>query len=232
MFYFNPTYWIFVLPALLLAFYAQFRVKSAYRKYTRKANLRGITGLQVAQRLLPATGLGHVEVEGVRGQLTDHYDPRSKTLRLSQGVAGTPSVAALAIVAHEIGHAEQDAQGYGPLKLRTGLVPAVRVSAWVGPILFMLGLFLNMTGLAWVGVAAFGAGAVFALVTLPVEFNASRRGLEMLRTYQLADGGEMREVKSVLDAAALTYVAALAQTLSTLLYYVFMLTGFGGRRRD
>jgi Zn-dependent membrane protease YugP len=173
-----------------------------------------------------------VDVEGVPGRLTDHYDPRSKTLRLSQGVAGTPSVAALAIVAHEIGHAEQDAQGYGPLKLRTGLVPAVRVSAWVGPILFMLGLFLNMAGLAWVGVAAFGAGALFALVTLPVEFNASRRGLQMLRTYQLADGGEMREVKSVLDAAALTYVAALAQTLATLLYYVFMLTGFGGRRRD
>jgi Zn-dependent membrane protease YugP len=232
VFYFNPTYLIFVLPALLLAFYAQMRVRSAYNKYTRKANLRGITGLQVAERLLPAAGLAHVTVEGTRGQLTDHYDPRSNTLRLSSGVARTPSVAALAIVAHEIGHAQQDAQGYGPLKLRTGLVPAVQVSAWVGPILFMIGLFLNMTGVAWLGVAAFAAGAVFALITLPVEFNASRRGLQLLRTYQLADGREMKEVKSVLDAAALTYVAALAQTLATLLYYVFMLTGFGGRRRD
>jgi len=232
MFYFNPTYLIFVLPALLLAFYAQMKVRSAYKKYTQKANLGGITGLQVAQRLLPAAGLGHVNVEGTRGQLTDHYDPRSKTLRLSAGVANTPSVAALAIVAHEIGHAQQDYQGYAPLKLRTGLVPAVQVSAWVGPILFMIGLFLNMTGLAWLGVAAFGAGAVFALITLPVEFNASRRGLQLLETYQLADGREMKEVKSVLDAAALTYVAALAQTLGTLLYYVFMLTGFGGRRRD
>ncbi len=231
MFYFNPTYLIFVLPALLLAFYAQMKVRSTYNKYTRKANLRGITGLQAAQTLLPAMGLGHVNVEGTRGQLTDHYDPRSKTLRLSQGVAHTPSVASLAIVAHEIGHAQQDAQGYVPLKLRSGLVPAVQLSAWVGPILFMLGLVLNMLELAWVGVIAFAAGAVFALITLPVEFNASRRGLQLLRTYQLADGREMQEVKSVLNAAALTYVAALAQTLGTLLYYVFLLTGFGGRRR-
>lgn len=227
----NPTYFIFVLPALLLAFYAQMKVRAAYSRYTRKANLRGITGLQVAQTLLPATGLGHVNVEGVRGELTDHYDPRSKTLRLSQGVAHAPSVAALAIVAHEIGHAQQDAQGYVPLKLRSGLVPAVQLSAWVGPILFMIGLVLNMLELAWLGVIAFAAGAVFALITLPVEFNASRRGLQLLRTYQLADGREMQEVKSVLNAAALTYVAALAQTLGTLLYYIFLLTGFGGRRR-
>jgi len=231
MFYLNPTYFIFVLPALLLAFYAQMKVSAAYNRYTRKANLRGITGLQAAQTLLPATGLDHVTVEGARGQLTDHYDPRSKTLRLSQGVAHTPSVAALAIVAHEIGHAQQDAQGYVPLKVRSGLVPAVQLSAWVGPILFMIGLVLNMLELAWLGVIAFAAGAVFALVTLPVEFNASRRGLQLLRTYQLADGREMQEIKSVLNAAALTYVAALAQTLGTLLYYVFMLTGFGGRRR-
>lgn len=230
--YFDPTYLIFALPALLLAFYAQMKVRSAYNRYTRKANMRGFTGLQVAERLLSAAGLSHVNVEGVRGQLTDHYDPRSKTLRLSQSVAQTPSVASLAIVAHEIGHAEQDAQGYGPLKLRSALVPAVQVSAWVGPILFIIGLLLNQLGLAWLGVLAFGAGVVFALVTLPVEFNASRRGLQFLRTYQLADGSEMREVKSVLDAAALTYVAALAQTLGTLLYYVFMLTGFGGRRRS
>jgi Zn-dependent membrane protease YugP len=231
MFYFDPMYLIFVLPALLLAFYAQMRVRSAYNKYTRKANLRGISGLQAAQTLLPATGLGHVQIEGVRGQLTDHYDPRSKTLRLSQAVAGTPSVASLAIVAHEIGHAQQDAQGYAPLKLRSSLVPAVKVSAWVGPVLFIIGMLLNMTGLAWLGVLAFAAGAVFALITLPVEFDASRRGLQLLKTYQLADGREMKEVKSVLDAAALTYVAALAQTLGTLLYYVFLLTGFG-RRRD
>lgn len=231
MLYLNPTYFIFVLPALLLAFYAQMKVRAAYSRYTRKSNLRGITGLQVAQTLLPATGLGHVNVEGVRGELTDHYDPRSKTLRLSQGVAHAPSVAALAIVAHEIGHAQQDAQGYVPLKLRSGLVPAVQLSAWVGPILFMIGLVLNMLELAWLGVIAFAAGAVFALITLPVEFNASRRGLQLLRTYQLADGREMQEVKSVLNAAALTYVAALAQTLGTLLYYIFLLTGFGGRRR-
>jgi len=232
MFYLDPRYLIFALPALLLAFYAQMKVRSAYSKYTRRANLRGITGLQAAQILLPATGLGHVNVEGVPGELTDHYDPRSKTLRLSAGVARTPSVASLAIVAHEIGHALQDAQGYAPLKLRSGLVPAVQVSAWLGPILFMLGLLLNRIGLAWLGVLAFSAGAVFALITLPVEFNASRRGLQLLRSYQLVDGREVSEAKQVLDAAALTYIAALAQTLATLLYYVFMLIGFGGRRRD
>jgi Zn-dependent membrane protease YugP len=231
MFYFDPLYFVFALPALLLAFYAQFKVKSAYAKYTRVANSRRLTGLDAARIILGPEGLHDVAIEGIPGELTDHYDPRTKKLGLSAGVARQPSVASLAVVAHEIGHALQDHQGYAPLKFRGAIVPAVQVSAWVAPLLFFIGLALNATNLAWLGVFLFALGAVFALVTLPVEFDASRHGLHLLQTYRLADGRELQGAKSVLDAAALTYVAALAQTLATLLYYVTLLTGFG-RRRD
>lgn len=227
MFYFDPLYLIFMAPALLLAFYAQFKVKSAYATYTKVANERGLTGLDAARIILPREGLAHVEVEGTPGELSDHYDPRNKKLRLSAGVARQPSVAALAIVAHEIGHALQDNSGYMPLKLRGAIVPAVQVSAWVAPVMFFVGL-LFIPQLAWVGILLFALSAVFALITLPVEFNASRRALNLLQTYQLTDGRELRGAKAVLDAAALTYVAALAQTLLTLLYYVTLL----GRRRQ
>ncbi len=231
MFYFDPLYFVFAVPALLLAFYAQLKVKSAYNKYTQVRNLRGLTGQAAAQAILRPEGLFDVTVKGIPGTLSDHYDPRDKSLGLSAGVAQQPSVASLAIVAHEIGHALQDHNAYAPLKLRGAIVPAVQVSAWVAPLLFMLGWWLNMTGLAWLGVGLFALAAVFALITLPVEFDASRRGLQLLQRYQLVDGRELQGAKAVLDAAALTYVAALAQTLSTLLYYVFLLTGFG-RRRD
>ncbi len=188
------------------------------------------SGVEAAEILLRGQGLDHVSIEGTPGELTDHYDPRSKTLRLSPTVARSRSVASLSIVAHEVGHAIQDAQGYVPLRIRSGLVPAVTVAAWVGPVLFLLGLLFGSPDLAWAGVLAFSAGAVFALVTLPVEFNASQRGLQLLRAYSLVDNRELAAAKSVLDAAALTYVAALAQTLATLLYYIFLLGGF--RRRD
>ena len=226
--YFDPMYLVFMAPALLLAFYAQMKVRGAYATYTKTPNSRGLTGLDAARMILGPEGLSDVQVEGTRGELTDHYDPRSKKLALSAGVAQQPSVAALAIVAHEIGHALQDHQGYAPLKLRGAIVPAVTVSAWVAPLLFFAGLLLGFTELAWVGVALFGASVLFALVTLPVEFDASRRALRLLQNYSLADGRELQGAKSVLDAAALTYVAALAQTLMTLLYYVSIL----GRRRE
>lgn len=228
MFYFDPMYLIFMLPALALAFFAQMKVRSAYATYTKVRNSRGMTGLDAARTILGPEGLLDVQVEGTPGELTDHYDPRSKKLRLSAGVAQQPSVAALAIVAHEIGHALQDHTGYAPLKLRGAIVPAVKVSSWVAPILFFIGFLLGRDELAWLGVILFGLSAVFALITLPVELNASQRALKLLQTYQLADGAELRGAKSVLDAAALTYVAALAQTLLTLLYYVSIL----GRRRE
>jgi uncharacterized protein len=230
MIFWNPMYLVFAMPALLLALYAQWRVKSTYNRYLREPNRRGISGIEAADLILRSQGMGHVSIDGVREELGDHYDPRSKTLRLSPGVARGRSVASLSIVVHEIGHAIQDVEEYLPLRIRSGLVPAVTVSSWVGPLLFLLGWFLQSSGLAWAGVLAFGAGAVFALVTLPVEFNASQRGLQLLESYQLVDGREMVGAKRVLNAAALTYIAALAQTLSTLLYYVFLLTGFS--RRD
>jgi hypothetical protein len=223
--YFDPTYFLFLIPPLLLALWAQFRVKGAYAKYTKIPNQRGLTGLDAARIILPNEGLNEVGIEGTPGVLTDHYDPRSNTLRLSQGVAQQPSIASLAVTVHEIGHALQDHEGYAPLKLRGALVPAVQVSAWVAPILFFLGFLIGLTGLAWLGILLFGLGAIFALVTLPVEFNASKRGLKLLETYQLADGRELSGAKAVLDAAALTYVAALAQTVATLLYYVTLISG-------
>ena len=225
--FFDPMYLVFALPALLLAFYAQFKVQSAYRKYLRVRNQRGLTGLKAARYLLLANGLGHVSVEGTRGYLSDHYDPRSKILRLSSQVAQSESVAALGIVAHEVGHATQDAQEYVPLRLRSGLVPVVNFGSWLGPILFFIGLLMGYIKLAWVGVLFFAGAAVFALITLPVELNASRRALQMLTANGfVVTSQEAKGVKQVLDAAALTYVAALAQALSTLLYYVFLLTGF------
>lgn len=228
MFYFDPMYFIIMLPALALAFYAQAKVRGAYAKYTKVRNSRGMTGLDAARAILGPEGLYDVQVEGIPGQLTDHYDPRTKKLRLSAGVAQQPSVAALAIVAHEIGHALQDHTNYAPLKLRGAIVPAVTVSSWVAPILFFVGFLFGFTQLAWVGVILFGVSAIFALITLPVELNASSRALKLLQVYNLADGQELQGARSVLNAAALTYVAALAQTLLTLLYYVSIL----GRRRN
>ena len=234
MFIFDPRYLIFALPALVLAFYAQWRVRSAYSQYSRKPNRRGMSGYEIARVLLRSAGLDHVRVEEVPGQLNDHYDPGKKILRLSKGVAQNRSIASLGIVAHEVGHAMQDATNYGPLRVRSGLVPAVRIGSWLGPIIFFAGFFLSgLTGsttIAWLGLFLFAGTVVFALITLPVEFNASSRALQLLGAYGLAEGRELQETKKVLDAAALTYIAALAQALSTLLYYVFLLTGFS--RRD
>ncbi len=225
----NPMYYVFALPALLLAFYAQWLVRSTYQKYLRVRTVSGVTGLQAAQALLRTAGL-MVKLEGISGELTDHYDPRAKALRLSAQVAQAPSVASVAIVAHEIGHAQQDEEAYALLRLRSGLVPVVNFTSWLGPILFMVGLMLQLEGLAWLGVLTFAGAAVFALVTLPVELNASRRALTLLEdSGVLRSAEELKGARKVLRAAALTYVAALAQSLSTLLYYIFLLSG--GRRR-
>lgn len=229
-FYFDPMYLVFAMPALLLAMWAQWKVSSAYEKYTRVRNARNLTGVQVAQYLLRANGL-NLDVKGTPGNLTDHYDPRDKTLYLSAGVAQTPSVASLAIVAHEVGHAVQDAQGYAPLRLRAWLVAPANIGPWIGYILFIIGIFINLSGLVWLGIAFFSLSLVFALATLPVEFNASQRALAMLRSSALVGQGEVEAAQAVLTAAALTYIAAAAQALSTLLYYVFIAMNLG-RRRD
>jgi Zn-dependent membrane protease YugP len=228
-FYFDPLYLLFAMPALLLAMFAQWRVSSAYSKYSNVRNARNLSGLEVAQYLMRANGL-NLSVSGTPGQMTDHYDPRNKTLYLSEGVARTPSVAALGIVAHEVGHAVQDAQGYAPMRLRAWLVAPANVGPWIGYILFFIGIFINMSGLVWLGIAFFSVGLLFSLATLPVEFNASNRALAMLRSSALIGPGEVDAAQAVLSAAALTYVAAAAQALSTLLYYVFIALNLN--RRD
>ena len=227
----DPLYFIFALPALLLALYAQFKVQSAYGRYSRIRNRLGIDGVRAAEILLNHNGLYGVRIEGIPGKLTDHYDPRSKTLRLSAGVARVPSIASLGIVAHEVGHATQDAENYLPLKLRVGLVPLVNLGSWLGPTLFLVGWLLNAFDLAALGLILFSLGAVFALVTLPVELNASKRALKMLQETGLVSSEELGGVKSVLSAAALTYVAALAQAVSTILYYAFLLMGLRREER-
>ena len=227
--FFDPMWLVFVGPALLLALYAQMKISSTYGKYSKVANMRGITGLQAAKSLLVSQGLNDVAIEGTAGQLTDHYDPRSKTLRLSQGVYDTPSVAALGIVAHEVGHAVQDHSGYLPLRFRSGLVPLANIGSTLSFILFILGLLVRQAGLIWLGVALFSMAVVFALVTLPVELNASRRARAMLANTGLVSLQEMDATKAVLSAAALTYVAALLQSVGQLMYFVFAALGMGGR---
>ncbi|MFC1463846.1 MAG: zinc metallopeptidase [Candidatus Brachytrichaceae bacterium NZ_4S206] len=226
MFYFDPLYFVFVIPPLLLAMWAQWKVQSTFAKYARVPTSTGVNGIQTAQVLINRNGL-NVGVTSVPGHLTDHYDPRSKTVALSQS-SQQNSVASVAVVAHELGHAMQDKENYGPLKLRGAIVPAVQLGGWVGPIMFLVGMLLASETLMWVGIIGFGLAALFAIVTLPVEFDASRRALAMLQTNRLLTDQELRGAKKVLDAAALTYVAAAAQALTTLLYYIMLM----GRQRD
>lgn len=228
MFFFDPLFLVFAGPPMLLALYAQYKVKSAFNRYAQVRTARNITGAQVARALLDANGLSNVRVERVSGFLSDHYDPRNKVLRLSPDVHDTPSVAAAGVAAHEMGHALQDARNYAPLTLRTAMVPAVQFGSGLGPILFIIGLLFNFIGLAWLGLIFFAASVVFALVTLPVEFDASSRAKALLSGQGILASGELEGVNKVLNAAALTYVAAALQAIMTLAYYAFILLG----RRD
>lgn len=228
--FFDPLYLCFAAPALLLGLWAQWRVKSAFNQWSQVRTGRGMTGAQVARFLLDSQGLQNVTVEETQGMLSDHYDPRSRTLRLSPDVFRTPSVAAAGIAAHEMGHALQHAQNYGPLAIRSAMVPTVQIGSMLGPMVFIAGLLLNFTTLAWIGVILFGAVTLFAVVTLPVEFDASKRAKELLLSQGVLVPQEREGVDKVLNAAAMTYVAGALQSLSTLMYYVFILVG--GRSRD
>ena len=231
MFFLNSGYIIFMLPAFLLMLVAQWYVSSSYNKWSRVPSRSGLNGAQVAQKLIERGGL-NVSVEQVGGKLSDHYDPRSKELRLSPGVAQGSSVAAAAIAAHELGHAMQDREDYLPLRLRSALVPAVSIGSYLGWILLMIGVVLRFTELAWLGVLVFAGGAVFALATLPVELNASARAKQLLATAGIITSGEEQAgVNTVLNAAALTFVAALFTAVLQLLYYGSIVLGMGGRRR-
>ena len=220
---FDPMYFVFIAPALLLAFWAQWRTKSAYAKASHEP--ARLSGAAAARHLLDSAGLQNVAIEPIAGELTDHYDPRAKVLRLSEGVYGQRTMAAVGIAAHEAGHALQDAKNYAPLVIRNAAVPAANFGSGLGVWMIIGGAVLSLPGLIWAGIIGFGAVAFFQLVNLPVEFDASNRAKRQLVDHGIVDAGEMTHVNRVLNAAAWTYVAATLQAVMILLYYVWRYAG-------
>ena len=228
---FDPVYWLFIGPAALLGLWAQMKVKSAYGKWSRVGASARLTGAQAADRMLRHAGVNDVRIEMTQGFLSDHYDPRSRTLRLSRGNYEGASVAAMGIACHEAGHALQHANGYAPLAMRSAIVPVAKFGSTLGLPMLVIGMILSMKALAMVGLVLFAAMSVFHLITLPVEFDASGRAKKQLRSLGIIQSeGEAKGVAAVLDAAAMTYVAATIQSLATLLYFAMRLGLFG--RRD
>lgn len=220
--WFDPTYLLFVMiPSVILSLAAQFFVTSAYNKWGNTRNNVGLTGAQVAERIRRAAGLQSVSFEATQGQLTDHFDPSSNVVRMSQDVAAKPSVAAMAIVAHELGHAQQYQERSVLIAMRSFLVPAMRFSPTIAYMLILLGFLFSADPLLWLGIGFFAVVVGFMLLTLPVEFDASRRGMNLLRESGLASySQDASGARQVLTAAALTYVAAFVSSLLTLLYYI------------
>ena len=227
-YYFDPTMLI-VLPALILAVYAQIKVKSAYRAGDQIRTGYGMTGYDAARRILDQNGLGYIAIEEIPGELTDHYDPRANVIRLSSKVYHSNTASAVGVAAHEAGHAVQYAQNYAPIKLRAAIIPACNLGSTLAMPLFLIGMILVLQPLMWLGIIAYSLTAFFQLVTLPVEFNASRRAMTILTDSGRFTDEQLHASKKVLSAAALTYIAALASSLLTLLRLVIL---SGGRRRD
>ena len=231
---FDPTFLTLVLPCLLLSLWASSNVNSTFRKYSKQMSVRRITGAEAAQRVLRNNGVQGVRIERVSGKLTDHYDPRTNVIRLSQDVYDNISTAAIGVACHEAGHAVQYAVGYAPIKLRAAIIPVTNFGSRLAMPLILLGLLFSAFGqmaesLIYLGIACFGLSLVFQLVTLPVEFNASRRALQAIEDGGILTAEEQQGAKKTLTAAALTYVAATAVSLAQLLRLIAI---FGGRRRD
>lgn len=227
--FFDPTY-ILVIIGVLLSLGASARVKSTFHSFSRVRSRSGMTGAETAQRILHATGLYDVRVERVEGTLSDHYDPRTKVVRLSEAVYDSASIASIGVAAHECGHAIQHSKAYAPLKIRNALVPVVNVSATISWPMIIIGLIMGgSTFLIDLGIILFSTAVLFQLITLPVEYNASKRAVVQLASNGILYGDELKQTKKVLNAAALTYVAAAAATILQLLRLVIL---FGGRRRD
>ena len=231
---------LILIPAMIFAFVAQFKVKSTFNKYNQVRSVRGITGAEAARRILDMNGLSHVAIERVHGELTDHYDPRTNVVRLSDSTYDSSSVAAIGVAAHEVGHAVQHATGYGPIKLRAAIIPVTRIGSGLAMPLFMIGLLLSYMSYGsgsgdlfmLIGIILFSFSTFFQLVTLPVEFNASRRALKTLEDREILVGSDLSGARRVLSAAAMTYVAALATSLAYLLRFIIIAMGASGRRRD
>ncbi len=229
-YYFDPTY-ILIIIAAIISLIAQWRVNSAFSKYSRVASMSGMTGAQAARMILQSNGINDVSVQRISGKLTDHYNPSTKVLNLSESVYGSTSVAAIGVAAHECGHAIQHARGYFPLSLRTALVPVANIGSQLSWVFIIVGAILSFNQtLITIGIIMFSAAVLFQLVTLPVEFNASARALEQLESNGILYGDEVSQTRKVLSAAALTYVAAAATAILQLLRLIIL---FGGRgRRD
>jgi len=222
-------YLVLVLPAFILAMFSQYKVKSTFKKYSQTSNSRNMTGAQVSRMILDRNGLYDVSVEPVAGSLTDHYDPRTKKVRLSESVYNSTSLAAIGVAAHETGHAVQHAVGYAPLGLRSSLVPVANIGSTLGPYLAIFGLMFQMQFLLNLGIILFTVAVAFYLITLPVEFNASTRAINMLQGEYVLNNNEIPPVKKVLSAAAMTYVASAAVAMASLLRLILLARG---RSRD
>lgn len=223
--FFDPKYFVFMLPALLIGLWAQFKLTSAYARFSRVGLASRLTGFQAAREILDQAGLQNVPVEEIPGQLTDHYDPTKRALRLSSNNFRGASVAAVGVAAHEAGHALQHQVGYAPMKLRAALVPATRFASYAWIVLIMIGFFLQMTNLIYVGIGLFSIMMLFQMVTLPVEFDASRRAKVELLRLGIVRSEESAGVGQVLNAAGLTYVAALVSSVMQLLYFLSIARG-------
>jgi Zn-dependent membrane protease YugP len=220
--YFDYYYLVLIVPTLILSLIAQILVKSAFAKYSKVKSRNGITGRQAAAFLLKANNIENVAIGLVAGNLTDHYDPRSNVLRLSQSVYQNDSIAAIGVAAHETGHAIQHAQGYGPLGIRSALVPVANIGSSIGPWMAVIGLVVSLPILVDIGIILFSAAVLFYLVTLPVEFNASNRAIALLRNNSVLSEDELVGVKKVLTAAALTYVAAALGAVMNLVRLILL----------
>ncbi len=228
-YYFDRYYWILIVPAMIFAMWAQMRVSSTFNRYSKVGSARGLSAAQVCRQILDENGLFAVRVERVSGNLTDHYDPRSNVIRLSDSVYNSTSVAAIGVAAHEAGHAVQYSVGYVPIKIRNSIIPVSKLGSTLSMPILLVGLLFNSGVLVEIGILLFSTMALFQLVTLPVEFNASGRALRTLGDYHILDDEETRMAGKVLKAAALTYVAALLSSAAQLLRLILL---YGRRRND
>ncbi len=228
MFFIDYWYIVLVLPAIILGMIAQSMVSSAFNKYSKVRSMSGYTAAEIARLILDRNGLYNIQVVPIRGELTDNYNPQTQTVSLSENVYGSSSVASIGVAAHEVGHAIQHAKGYVPIKIRTAIVPITNFGSSISPFLIILGIILGLRPLAVFGVILFSTVAIFQLVTLPVEFNASRRALNTLDNYHILNRNELSGARKVLTAAAMTYVAALITSLANLLRLILIIN----RNRD
>ena len=231
---FDWTYLVLVLPCILLSLWASSNVNHTFKKYSRQYSSRRLTGAEAAQRVLMANGVRGVRIERISGNLTDHYDPKTNVIRLSDSVYSDTSTAAIGVACHEAGHAVQYAENYAPIKIRAAIIPLTNFGSRIAMPLILAGILMTFLGsfsdtLVYLGIAAFGMSLVFQIVTLPVEFNASRRAMQAIESANILTAEEQRGARKTLTAAALTYVAATAVALAQLLRLILL---FGGRRRD